>query len=308
MKILKTTSEIMRSKLNLVFLFVFCFSYLMAQTNGDKKLMLLRCDDIGMSHSVNLAAAELIKTGIPFSASVMFACPWYQEAVDILKETPHVAVGIHLTLNAEWKNYRWGPVSGKDAVPSLVDEFGFFFPSRAKLYENNPTLEDIEKELRAQIDRAQKSGIEITYLDYHMGTAVDKPEYRKIVEKLAGEYGLAISRYFGEVDSDMMYSDPIESKTDSLQKYMIKLKSDSLNLFVAHIAINNPEMQAMIDLNPFGLEKMGPHRHAELNALLSEVFRESLKRNNVELINYKDLVEKIGLENMKSPLEAHGYK
>lgn len=281
---------------------------LFAQGEKDQKEMLLRCDDIGMSHSVNIAAEKLIETGIPFSASVMFTCPWYQEAIDILKDVPQVSVGIHLTLNAEWKNYRWGPVIGKEAVPSLVDEFGFFFPSRAKLYENNPTLEDIETELRAQIERAMNSGIEITYIDYHMGTAVDKPEYRRIVEKLADEYELAISRYFGEKDSDTMYNDPIESKADSLQKYLGELKSDSLNLFVAHIAVNNPEMQAMIDLNPFGLEKMGAHREAELNALLSQNFREALKTNDIKLINYKDLVERIGLENMKSPVEAHSYK
>ncbi len=291
------------------FLFVLLFSVLIiSQENDQPKEMLLRCDDIGMSHSVNMAAAKLIETNIPFSASVMFTCPWYQEAVDMLKNAHHVAVGIHLTLNAEWKNYRWGPVLGKEAVPSLVDENGFFFPSRSKLYENDPKVEEVAKELRAQIERALNSGLEITYLDYHMGTAVDKPEYRAIVEKLAEEYKLGISRYFEEVDSEMMYDDPIESKTDSLEKYLTHLKSDTLNLFVAHITVDNPEMQAMIDLNPFGPAEMSKHRQAELNGLLSPVFKEGIKKNNIKMLTYKDIVERVGLQNMKSPVDPHGYK
>src|SRR4249920_1810859 len=80
--------------------------------------LLIRLDDIGMSHSVNMAVEKLAKTGIPFSASVQFACPWYQEAVAILKKYPNVSIGVHLTLTSEWRGYRWGPVTGRTAVPS----------------------------------------------------------------------------------------------------------------------------------------------------------------------------------------------
>ena len=91
--------------------------------------MLFRLDDIGMNHSVNLALEEVAKTGMPFSVSVLFACPWYQEAVEILKKYPQVTVGVHLALNSEWRGYRWGPVLGKGGVPSLVDSVGYFLPS-----------------------------------------------------------------------------------------------------------------------------------------------------------------------------------
>lgn len=268
--------------------------------------LLIRCDDIGMSHSVNMAAAELIKTGIPFSASVMFNCPWYQEGVELLRSNPHVSVGIHLTLNAEWKNYRWGPVAGQNAVKSLVDSCGYFFPSRASLYKNNPKLDEIETELRAQIERARLTGIQIDYLDYHMGTAVDKPEYRKIVEKLAKEYKLGISRYFGEQDTRIMYDDPVEFKTDSLVEILSYLNNDTVNLLVCHIGQDTPEMQAMIDLNPFGLEFMSRHRAAELKALTSDRIQALFKSGKLNLITYRDLLKDPGLSEMKSP-EATGY-
>src|SRR6185369_14801752 len=96
-------------------------------SNLEKIPILIRCDDIGMCHSVNMAAERVLKTGIPVSMSVMVPCPWFTEAVDLLKKYPNVSVGIHLVLNSEWKNYRWGPVAGARAVPSLVDSLGNFF-------------------------------------------------------------------------------------------------------------------------------------------------------------------------------------
>ena len=269
--------------------------------NEKKVKILLRFDDIGMCHSVNKALKEIIKTGLPISVSVMFACPWYQEAVDILKNNPQVSVGVHLTLNAEWKNYRWGPVLGKTAVPSLVDSLGYFLPSRATFNANHPSLADIEKELRAQIERALNSGLKIVYLDHHMGTAVDKPEYRKILEKLAKEYHLGISQYFNENYSDNMYADKIENKADSLYKILNNLNSDKVNLMVSHIGIDNDELSALIDLNSFGLKNMSKHRQAELNAWKSERIQNLLHSGKFTLITYKQLIDEVGLQNMKQP-------
>jgi hypothetical protein len=186
--------------------------------------VLIRCDDAGMCHAVNMAIRDVAATGLPVSVSVMFPCPWYQEAVEILGTYRNVSVGVHLTLNAEWKNYRWGPVAGRCAVPSLVDSEGFFFPSRALLFAHVPDTADVERELRAQISRALRSGLKIDYLDYHMSTAVSTPPMRRIVEKLAHEYGLGISRYFGEEDAEGWYAVPPEAKKDTLLRVAGRLE------------------------------------------------------------------------------------
>ncbi len=292
----------------LVFLFTaFIFlSSVYSQSKEETKTLLIRCDDLGMSHSVNMAFKELMESGLKFSASVMFPCAWYQEAVDILKQHPEITVGIHLTLNAEWKNYRWGPIAGRDRVPSLVDENGYFFPSREKFFSNNPKSEEIEIELRAQIERAINSGIKISYVDYHMGTAVEKPEHRAIVEKLAKEYGLGISRYFGEQDIESMYSIDIDKKKDFLLDMSKNIKSDRVNLLVCHIGKDYPELQAMIDMNSFGLQGMSKHREAELNALLFAKQQNIFESNGIKLINYSDLINEIGLDSMISPVDT-GY-
>lgn len=261
--------------------------------------VLIRCDDIGMCHAVNMAAKEVLETGIPVSMSVMVPCPWFAEGAELLKRYPNVSVGIHLTLNAEWKQYRWGPVAGKGAVPSLVDPQGDFFPSRSALFANGPKLSEIETELRAQIDKALKAGLKVDYLDYHMGAAMQTAETRAIVEKLAGEYGLAISRYFDEVDVEGGYSAPVTNKLDTLSAKLRGLTPGGTKLFVFHIGMDTPEMRAMEDLNPSGPKEMSRHREAELKALVSPEFQSLLKSPRYRLVNYGTLIKEKGLKGMK---------
>uniref|UniRef100_A0A832DJH2 ChbG/HpnK family deacetylase n=1 Tax=Ignavibacterium album TaxID=591197 RepID=A0A832DJH2_9BACT len=295
----------MKKFLVIIFLLAFIQS-INSQIHSGEKLLLIRCDDIGMSHSVNLAAKELIDAGLKFSASVMVPCGWFDEAVSILKDAENVTVGIHLTLNSEWKNYRWGPVAGVSMVPSLVDSLGYFFPSRAKFFANNPSLEEVEIELRAQIEKAIKSGLKISYLDYHMGTAVDKPEMRKIVEKLASEYKLAVSRYFGEVDVNSMYSVPVEHKFQHLISVLDSITTGKINLLVCHIGKDSDEMSALVDQNEFGLKEMSKHRNAEFLSLLKAITEDEFEKGKISLINYKDIINYYSLDKMKSPLET-GY-
>lgn len=274
-----------------------------AQTaSGEGKIpILLRLDDIGMCHSVNRAAEEVLKTGMPVSMSVMVPCPWFTEAAELLKKYPNVSVGIHLTLNAEWKNYRWGPVAGISAVPSLVDSLGHFFPSRSKLFGNNPKLSEIETELRAQVDKAIRAGLKIDYLDYHMGAAMQTPETRAIVEKIAADYKVAISRYYDEVDVEGGYSAPVAGKLDTLVAKLRSLTPGGTKLFVMHIGLDTPEMAAMEDLNTFGLKDMSKHRFAELNALLSPQLLQLLHDPKFRLVNYRMLNDEKGLGSMKRP-------
>jgi chitin disaccharide deacetylase len=267
----------------------------------EKIPILLRLDDIGMCHSVNVAAKQVLETGHPVSMSVMVPCPWFTEAAEMLKQYKNVSVGIHLTLNSEWKQYRWGPVSGAKAVPSLVDSLGNFFPSRGALFGNNPSLAEIETELRAQIDKAIKAGLKLDYLDYHMGAAVQTLETRAIVEKLAAEYELGISRYYDEVAAEGWYFASPEHKLDSMLLQLQTLKPGGTKLFVLHIGLDSPEMAAMEDANPWGPKDMSKHRHGELNALMAPSFQKLLSGPKFRLVNYRMMNEEKGLGFMKRP-------
>lgn len=263
--------------------------------------LIIRTDDAGMSHSVNMALQRLLDGGLPVTVSVMFACPWYRETVEILKRHPDVAVGIHLTLNSEWKGYRWGPVSGREAVPTLVDQDGYFFQSAEALYQHDPALPEVEKELRAQIERALASGLKIDYVDYHMGTAVRAPEFREVTERLAREYGLGMMGYFGEtIDSPQYWATPGE-KADSLVALIDRLQP-GVTVLVTHVGLNNAELGALVDMNTDNpLPDMSKNRQGELDALTSSRFTQALKRRNIRLITFRDLIHQQGLEAMRRP-------
>lgn len=268
---------------------------------SDPVALLIRSDDAGMSHSVNRALRELIESGLPVSISVMFPTPWHQETVELLRRHPDVSVGVHLTLNSEWKHYRWRPVLGRTAVPTLVDSAGYFFPSAEALHRNRPDLGEVERELRAQIERALRSGLRIDYLDYHMGTVVRYPEFRAIVERLAGEYRLGMSGYFGERDDTPQYAAPPEQKLDSLLAMLNRL-SAPFNLVVTHVGIDDAELGALVDMNTDGpLAEMSKHRQGELRALTSPRFREAVAARRVRLITYRQLIDLQGLKAMKRP-------
>ena len=263
--------------------------------------MIIRSDDAGMSHSVNMGLERLIQSGLPVSVSVMFPTPWYQETVEILKRYPSVSVGIHLTLNSEWKHYRWGPVLGRTAVPTLVDADGYFFPSADTLYKNHPNPQEVEKELRAQIERALGSGLKIDYVDYHMGTVMRHPEFREITERLAREFGLGMSGYFGETSHDPQYAATPRAKIDSLLAMIDRLQP-GFNMVITHVGIDDAELGALLDMNTSNpLPEMSKNRQGELDALTSRRFSDALKAHNIRLMTYRQLIEMHGLHAMRRP-------
>src|SRR5450759_876949 len=131
------------------------------------RLLVIHADDLGMNHSVNRATFAALEKGWITSASILVPCPWFPEVARWAKQNPNVDLGIHLALNSEWTTLRWGPVSGASKVPSLLDERGYL-PLETPAVAQNAKMTDVDYELRAQIDRAQKAGIRIAHLDTHM--------------------------------------------------------------------------------------------------------------------------------------------
>ncbi len=154
--------------------------------DDDAIVAVVHADDIGMSHAANGGSFEAHR-GAVTCGSVMMPCSWATEAIDMAAAT-EVDLGIHLTLNAEYPTYRWGPSAGRSAVPSLVDGQGHLFRTVDEVViAASPT--DVETELRTQIDAALDAGLDVTHLDSHMGT-VFHPKFIDVVLRLTRDYRL----------------------------------------------------------------------------------------------------------------------
>lgn len=155
-----------------------------------ERIAIVHCDDIGMCHAANVGAFEALDRGPATCGSVMVPCPWFPEAAAMAREREGIDLGVHLTLTSEWPGYRWGPVTGAAHVPSLVTGDGCFPRTTAEALANADPNE-VEIELRAQVERALAAGIDVTHLDAHMGTAL-MPPFIEIYAQLALEFRLPV--------------------------------------------------------------------------------------------------------------------
>lgn len=158
--------------------------------SADDRVVVVHVDDLGMCHASNEGGFEALEQGPATCGSVMVPCPWFPEAAARARQNPELDLGVHLTLNAEWETYRWGPVAGRAAVPSLVDNDGYL-PRTSLETAQKAQPEEVETELRAQVERALEAGIDVTHLDAHMGTVLF-PSLLDVYARLAREYRVPV--------------------------------------------------------------------------------------------------------------------
>jgi predicted glycoside hydrolase/deacetylase ChbG (UPF0249 family) len=137
--------------------------------SDNERLVIIHTDDIGMCHASLQAFKDLWKFGTITSGAVMVPCPWFPATAQMCRENPEIDMGVHATLNAEWENYRWSPLSARDPASGLLDADGYFHQWQDAVYQNTKP-EAVEAEVNAQIERALAAGIDVTHVDSHMGT------------------------------------------------------------------------------------------------------------------------------------------
>lgn len=173
------------------------------------RVIILHVDDAGMSHESNDGVETAIDKGVATSTSVMMPCAWVPDFKKYLDKHPGTDAGLHLTLTSEWDNYRWGPLAGKAAVPGLTDKQGCLWPSVVEVYFR-ASADEVDKEIRAQLDRALIMGFVPTHLDSHMGTLFAKPSYMEKYIKLGIEKQIPVMFPGGD---DLFYRAEAKSAT-----------------------------------------------------------------------------------------------
>ena len=151
----------------------------------DDRLVIVNCDDLGSTHAANVGTYQALRDGLATSASLMVPCPWARDAAAGYRGDD---VGVHLTLNSELDRYRWGPIT---RAPSLLDGDGGFPRTLTDLWDH-ADLDEVRKELRAQVERAILWGFDVSHLDSHMGALQLRPEFFDVYLDLAVEFGLPL--------------------------------------------------------------------------------------------------------------------
>ena len=150
----------------------------------DKRVLILHADDSGMCPEANEAAIAYLQKDEIQSTSVMMPCPNADAFMSWYKNNSAKDVGIHVTLTAEWKNYRWASISDPKTVPGLIDPEGFMWRSVPEVVKH-ATAQEVDKEIRAQIDEALSLGVKPGHMDTHMGTVYGHPEFAKMYMNIA---------------------------------------------------------------------------------------------------------------------------
>lgn len=263
--------------------------------------LIVRGDDMGYSHSGNLALIESSINGIQTSIEVIVPSPWFPEAVKLLNDNPDIDVGIHLAITSEWDNVKWRPVTW---VPSLVDEDGYFFPMSfpnenypgLSIQENNWKIDEIEQELRAQIELAQKKIPGISHISAHMGFTWIDPSIRELTNQLAIEYGINIDLEEMGVEyvsyKDLEWQESIKASSETKQDAFIgmlkALEPGKTYMFLDHPGYDNTELRAISHL---GYETVAIDRQGVTDVFTSTTVKSVIEELGIKLISYRDLVE-----------------
>jgi chitin disaccharide deacetylase len=143
--------------------------------------LIVNADDFGFSRGVNHGIIESHVHGIVNSTTMMMNMDAVDHAVELAKQHPFLKVGIHLVLTCG------KPLS--ENVPTLIDEYGKF--KSQSVLDENISLEEVEKEWSAQINRFILTGLQPSHFDSHHHVHTRK-ELLPVVQRIAHQYNLKV--------------------------------------------------------------------------------------------------------------------
>jgi chitin disaccharide deacetylase len=269
-------------------------------TNGllrypaDARLLFVHADDFGMCHAINEAIIRSLKEGVVGSCGVMVPCPWALHALSWLQEAPDVPFGIHLTSVSEQPIYRWGPITCRTEVPSLVDEAGYFYSeSRIDEFLDQVDVAELEREYRAQIEHVLDVGLQPTHLDSHCGIHIRREDLFAMTLGLAREYGLPVRAYYRPTfieemrrrghqtnNHELMNSYDLDT-VDKAARYarMLRALPAGLSEWAVHPGIADAELRAAVP--------SWQVRQTDFDFVVSQEARAILAEEEIVLVDYR---------------------
>jgi predicted glycoside hydrolase/deacetylase ChbG (UPF0249 family) len=265
------------------------------------RAVILHTDDIGMCHASVQAFKDLWAFGTISSGATMVPCPWFPAVAQMCKENPDMDMGVHATLNAEWENYRWGPVSTRETASGLIHQAVY----------DNATVEAVEAEVNAQIEKALAAGIDVTHVDSHMGTIMNPKFIQSYVQAaskrllppmlprldakgmdmmgLSDQERMAYTPVMDQLESmgipvvDGIIGMPLEHDNDhiGLAKKLLGDLPMGITHFIFHPSVDTPELRA--------IAPDWRARVANYNAFMSDEMKKFLESEDIKLIGYRSI-------------------
>lgn len=281
---------------------------------ADARLLIIHADDLGVAHSKNAASISAWEQNGINSASIMVPTPWFPEIVHYANNNPEFDLGLHLTLTSEWQYYKWNGVLPSNEIPTLVTENDYFYPTVADVVENADPAE-IEKEIRAQVERAFDFGLNPTHLDSHMGTLFSHPDFFEAYLRVGQEYEIPVLVPDSWLESTMFSDDETRSRilqlaseypvhvqevimlttetqeSEWFETYdnAIKNLEPGLNEILLHPGYDNTEMQAMTRNYHHNFE--AAWRQRDYDYFTSDRLKNLLEEENIQLVTWREIKE-----------------
>ena len=264
----------------------------------DARLLIINADDFGMCHAINEAIFRALKKGVLRSTTLMVPCPWALHAMHFLAAHPEIPFGIHLTVISDWVDYRWGPVTSREKVPSLIDKAGYFYNfEQMPQFLAQVRLDQLEMEWGAQIEAVLAAGLTPTHLDWHALRIGGRADIFDLMLRLARDYGLAL-RVAGRSWIEQVQSQSLPTNDyDFLDSYLLDPIGKSaryaqllrelpagLSEWAVHPGLDTPELLA--------IEPDGKHvRQMDYDLLMSQEAQDIVKEEGIILLDYRALQE-----------------
>jgi hypothetical protein len=274
------------------------------------KVVIIHTDDIGMCHASVQAFKDLWECGTITSGAVMVPCPWFPATAQMCRENPEMDMGVHATLNAEWENYRWGPVSTRDQLSGLMDADGYFNQWNEAVYQNAKP-EAVAFEINMQIELALAARMDVTHVDSHMGTVINPLFVQSYIQSAAtrllpnmlprvnanGIEMMGISAedlqsyapIMRQLESqgipmlDGLFAMPLDHADDHIgvAKKLLSELPVGVSHFILHPSIDTPELRAICP--------DWQARVANYNAFMSDELKDFIKTSEIKLIGYRQI-------------------
>ncbi len=266
----------------------------MAQTSNEIRLI-IRSDDIGFCHTANEACMKVYTDGISRSVEILATAPWFMEAVKMLKTQPNYDVGVHLCLTSEWENLKWRPLTH---APTLTDADGYFpqfiwenktLKNSAYLLQKTININEVERELRAQIELLKTYLPWASHLSAHMGCTNATAEVKALTERLSSEYKLPIQMPQGTLPIKG-FGGAAKSPEQKEQDLVAILKSltPGTHFLVEHPGYDNGDMKGV---GHTGYENVAYDREGVTRAFTSAAVKKVIAERNIKLISIKEALE-----------------